>query len=187
MNKIGIDIDGVLASFLEAAHTIAYREHGIDLLSHTDEWWPADESVRDLFTAYCNDPDFYRALVPISGAVEGTEWIDGVFDKMYYVTHRPRAARANTLWWLERFGFPEAELVMPRGPKIVTAKRLGLHCFVDDRITTIHEMHDAGIQAYLFVWSYRPTRLADVLLEHTAINWPGLIRLIQEDLDDHAS
>lgn len=182
MNKIGVDIDGVLASFLEAAHVIAYREHGIDLLSHTSEWWPADESVRMLFTAYCNDPDFYRGLVPISGAVEGAAWIDGVFDKMYYVTHRPRAARANTLWWLERFGFPKAELIMPRGPKIVTAKRLGLRHFIDDRITTVQEMREAGIQARLFVWSYRPTRLEEALLENTSTSWPGLIQNIQEGL-----
>lgn len=182
MNRIGVDIDGVLASFLEAAHVIAYREHGIDLLSHTSEWWPADDTVRDLFTAYCNDPDFYRGLCPIPGAVEGAIWLKSTFDKMYYVTHRPRAARANTLWWLERFGFPEAELVMPRGPKIVTAKRLGLHCFIDDRITTVQEMREAGIQAYLFVWSYRPTRYVERLIHDSVTNWPSLIERIQEGL-----
>lgn len=182
MNKIGVDIDGCLADFLGAAHAIAYREQGIDLLSHTEEWWPADESVRMLFTAYCCEPDFYRGLVPISGAVEGTRWLKKHLDKMYYITHRPRAARANTLWWLKRFGFPEAELIMPRGPKIVTAKRLGLHYFIDDRVTTVQEMQGAGIQAYLFVWSYRPSRAKSRLLADASTDWPSLIQSIQEDI-----
>lgn len=183
MNKVGCDIDGCLASFLEAAHVIAYREHGIDLLSHTDEWWPADESVRTLFTTYCNDPDFYRGLVPVSGAVEGAQWLKKHFSKMYYVTHRPRSARVNTLWWLKRFGFPDAELVMPRGAKIVTAKRLGLRYFIDDRVSTIQDMRGAGIQAHLFVWSYRPTRAKSRLFANASTDWPELIQKLQEDLE----
>lgn len=165
-----------------AAHAIAYREHGIDLLSHTEEWWPADETVRGLFTSYCSAPDFYRGLVPISGAVEGAAWLHWTFDKVYYVTHRPRGARTNTLWWLERFGFPDEELVMPRGPKVTTAKRLGLSHFVDDRVTTIQEMQTAGIMAYLFVWSYRPTRLKHMQMVDASTDWPSLTQKIQETL-----
>jgi len=147
---LGLDIDGVLADWLAAVQVVAYREHGLDVMKHFTSWWPKKSVISALLRDFVDDIDFYRALVPVNRAAWGVRQLALSFEDTYYVTHRPRATRNITVEWLERWSFPDYALVIPRGSKLVSAKRLGITHFVDDRPETVAEMREAGIIAYLF-------------------------------------
>jgi len=151
MDKVlGLDIDNVLANWLAAVQIVAFREHGIDVMKHFTSWWPKESAVSALLRDYTDDIDFYRLLVPVNRAAWGVEQLAVSFDNIFYVTHRPPVTRNITLEWLERWSFPVYDLVIPRGSKLVSAKRLGITHFVDDKPATVTEMREAGIIAYLF-------------------------------------
>lgn len=151
MDKVlGLDVDNVLANWLAAVQVVAYREHGLDVMKHFTSWWPQESAITALLKAFTDDIDFYRSLVPVSRAAWGVEQLSVTFDSIFYVTHRPYAARTITYNWLDRWSFPEYDVVIPRGPKLVSAKRLGITHFVDDKPATVTEMREAGIVAYLF-------------------------------------
>jgi len=147
---LGLDIDGVLADWLAAVQVVAYREHGLDVMKHFTSWWPKESAISALLADFTKDLEFYCTLVPVNRAAWGVEQLAMSFDNIFYVTHRPPATRNITLEWLERWSFPVYDLVIPRGSKLVSAKRLGITHFVDDKPATVTKMREAGIIAYLF-------------------------------------
>lgn len=147
---LGLDVDNVLADWLAAVQVVAFREHGLDVMRHFTSWWPPESAISDLLRDFTADIEFYRSLVPVNRAAWGVAQLAVTFDNVFYVTHRPPATRNITLNWLARWSFPEYDVVIPRGSKLVSGKRLGITHFVDDRPATVAEMREAGIVAYLF-------------------------------------
>lgn len=149
--RLGLDIDGVLSNWLAAAFTKMWFDHGIDLYPHVETWHPIDPEVNRFFRIIIKNDDIYRALMPISGSVDGVYTLLKHFERISYVTHRPATTSLVTLNWLEKWGFPQLPLYHQNGSKVVRARALGLTHFVDDNPGTVRAMRDAGIAAYLLV------------------------------------
>jgi len=150
MRILGLDLDNVLADWLGAVQVTAYRETGLDVMAHFTSWWPDQPAISAILQSFADDVEFYRCLVPVTRAIWGVNLLANVFDMIYYVTHRPPATRTITYDWLKRWNFPDYDVVMPRGSKLVSARRLGITHFVDDKPSTVTEMQEAGITAHLF-------------------------------------
>lgn len=164
MDKVlGLDIDNVLADWLAAVQVVAYREDGLDVMKHFTSWWPEESSVSALLRDFVDDIEFYRSLVPVNRAAWGVRQLAVSFDNIFYVTHRPPATRNITVEWLERWSFPEYDIVIPRGSKLVSARRLGITHFVDDKPATVTEMREAGIIVYLFQCHDVPMKSSTVI------------------------
>lgn len=140
--SIGLDIDGVLANFVEAAIRRA-QEMGLDgFHDHYTLWnhWKSLGDFEVLWEAVKDDASFWlEEIQPIQKA-------HVPYPVTAYVTRRGAAPDGVTTQWLEQHGFPEAPVhVVNESPeKIDVLQRLrrevGLDVFVDDKPPTVRDI-----------------------------------------------
>lgn len=154
--QYGLDIDGVLANFIQAL--IAYAksfmpEVAKDLPATWHDWMPYDSPNPEAFRKVYNEisylPSFWLNIEPLEDAVADVKSLP--FLPTVYITSRPIPTEV-TQEWLFRLGFPTAPVVTAENAtdKIEVAKAYGLTHFVDDLPTTCEALNAAGIKAYLF-------------------------------------
>lgn len=76
-------------------------------------------------------PEIFQKASPISGSVEGVNWLNSNFE-ILYLTARPKTAVQITKTWLNFWGYPLAPMVFTSFPKNTVAKILGIQCAIDD-------------------------------------------------------
>lgn len=140
--KIGIDIDGVIANFMLAWHEL-YPEIPSD-----PDTYDFDENIMqkfdDMREAGTLD-DFYLGIKPLIKPE------DMPFEPTCYVTARPVDTKI-TEQWLDACGFPKKKVItIPTGTsKIDVIKDAGIKIFIDDYYRNFSELNNAGIFTYLF-------------------------------------
>lgn len=157
MNDIGFDVDGVLAAYVQAfldyvhmtgqaPDTLPRSEVNIlswDLNGHIDVW----NRVRPQFE---KNPFFWLGIRKYDSAQRVMK--ERGVQPAAYVTARPICSDV-TAYWLKANGFPDAPVVTVdwKKPeeKLQVLRDLGITRFIDDRIGTADELHDAGIESYL--------------------------------------
>jgi len=147
--RVGLDIDGVLAGFASAFVRRA-NEEGADFFNHYTEWrtWEAKEvfpdTFGDIWESIADDYDFWLdEIMPLEKAHVN-------FPVAAYVTSR-RVPSEVSAAWLDRHGFPEAPVhtVGIGESKKETLQREEIDVFVDDKVSTVVELREADIMAYL--------------------------------------
>jgi len=139
--KWGIDIDDVLADFLNAWKAF----HNIDSVPNA---WFFDREILAKFEDMKNENllnDFYLSLKPLISP-------DRIpFEPHCYITSRP-VDTAITEKWLDINGFPSKPVftVPVGGSKVAIAKEHGVTHFVDDKYENWLELNRGGIFTYLF-------------------------------------
>lgn len=178
--KIGLDIDGVFASFAPAYQQLFIDYTGKMLFEPGDAafppcWnWPefrghSKEDVSAVWKAITSSITFWERLAPIQDAVD-TLLVSRAFKHdIYWVTSRPGATtKRQTERWLDRHVLPRQTVcVVPnrsetRPVKGLLALGLGLDCYIDDNLDNIRDVatHSPDTRAYLLDCSYN--RYADV-------------------------
>lgn len=148
--RIGLDIDGVLANFLQGfidrASQLGVEQH------FPRNWWEwtthyhGDQTVFDyVWATVTDDPAFWSKLEPL---VRPSKI---VFPVAAYVTARPCPADIS-LAWLVAHGFPEAPVrTVPYGSsKVADLKALGITEFIDDNVGNFEEINRADIKCFLW-------------------------------------
>jgi len=142
IQKIGLDIDGVIADFMLAWHEL-YPEVPSD-----PDRYDFDENIMqrfdDMRKAGTLD-DFYLSIKPLLKPE------DLPFEPHCYVTARPVDTKI-TEQWLDAYGFPKKKVItVPTGTSKVDAmKDAGIEIFIDDYHRNFTELNDAGIFTYLY-------------------------------------
>lgn len=140
--KIGLDIDGVIANFMLAWHEL-YPE----VPSEPDRY-DFDKNIMQRF----NDmrkagtlDDFYLGIKPLLQPEEVP------FEPECYVTARPVDTKI-TEQWIDVYGFPNRKVITvpTRTSKIEVIKKAGIEIFIDDYYRNFSELNDAGIFTYLY-------------------------------------
>lgn len=110
--RIGLDLDGVVANFNEAAsHT--YNEkfgYGFDPFQVPPSWnWREDqvkpEHVKWFWGLNIKEHFFYKKVEPFEGAQDFVRSLLGIGD-VVVLTSRPRDAWQDTIEWWFLYGFP---------------------------------------------------------------------------------
>lgn len=150
--RIGLDIDGVLANFVQGILDIGH-ERG---LSHfpkswldVDTWFICDGFV-DVMKEHSYSADFWLGLKPLPYSLP----LD--FTPDCYITARPIQSSV-TQEWLDKYGFPKALLITVDNPqdKLAHIKERNLDLFVDDHYETIPQLRAAGVNAVLYHAPYQ--------------------------------
>lgn len=127
--KIGLDIDGVLADFVQAC--------AIKLNVPVAEFQPShwnDPFIKHIFPELKKDMDFWIDMKPyLHGG-------DLPFEPYCYITSRTIDEEV-TRSWLYRWGFPEMPLYSGVANKAEKCYELGLDIFVDDHFIHFHEIN----------------------------------------------
>lgn len=143
MKKFGLDIDGVLCNFSEGFYN-HFRRPYVPPKTYKDAF------VSKNFGKIARDKFFWLRLKPL---VDPSVIPPEVY---CYITSRTIDSHISHLW-LEMNGFPKAPVFTVRrsGKKSEIVKDLQLEVFVDDKITTYHEINNGtDCTCYLMKASY---------------------------------
>jgi hypothetical protein len=149
--RVGLDIDGVLASFLGGFIKRA-AERGLgDRFPKTPSEWTTHysgdhDAFKRIWDEVTKDHSFWANLDPLVHPDEiGDLTVDG------YVTARP-CPNEVSVEWLERNGFPKAPVMtVPYGSSKVEALNiLGVRLFIDDNVKNFEEINEAGLTCLLW-------------------------------------
>lgn len=140
--KIGLDIDGVIADF-----ALAWHELYPEIPSDPDRY-DFDENIMQRFDDMRETgvlDDFYLSIKPLLKPDELP------FEPTCYVTARPVDTKI-TEQWIDACGFPKKKVItVPTGTSKVNAmKDAGIEIFVDDYYGNFSELNNAGICTYLY-------------------------------------
>jgi hypothetical protein len=136
---IGIDIDGVICNFQSSIIQRA-EEVGVEFYDHWTQWksWQTDypENFEKIFKTTKDDWDFWYNLTPYDHASKnGDGWLP--FEPKKYVSSRPFAPDGVTEAWLEKYNFPEAEVIVVNSWEEKKEEVEDLDVYIDDKISTI--------------------------------------------------
>lgn len=136
-NRIGLDIDGVIADFVGAMMKKFPNE-----LTHRPIYWN-DPILRKLYKEVTNDNYFWLNIEPMVTELP--------FEPTCYITSR-QISNEITQEWLDRNGFPSAPLIQVsnNSDKYKVAKEHNLDMFVDDNFEVFSTMNRNGLLCYLF-------------------------------------
>lgn len=140
--KVGIDIDGVIADFNGAIHTLA----GVP--GHAPVDWE-DPNINRVYQKVKADKKFWLDLQPLVHVK------DIPFQPHCYITSRSIDPEV-TKEWLNNHGFADVPLycVGSGESKVETALKSGVHYFIDDYYRNFVELNKAGICTFLLSRSW---------------------------------
>lgn len=136
-NKIGLDIDDVLADFVPA-----YCDRfNLDIPSS----WYFDRDFAKHYKTVCKDKKFWLSMKM------KTEPKDIPFEPACYISSRGCPVEWTTEW-LDANGFPRVPVIQVETgkSKVDAAKAQRVDMFVDDCYKNFAELNDAGIFTFLF-------------------------------------
>lgn len=136
-NKIGLDIDEVLADFVGAL-----MDRFPDKIKERSIYWN-DTVLHECFAQVRDDENFWLSIKPTIKELP--------FEPHCYITSRS-VNKEITQKWLDMNGFPHAPLyAMKQGEsKVEAAKKSGCDVFVDDCYEHFIDLNRNGIFCYLF-------------------------------------
>lgn len=142
--KIGFDIDGVLANFIDqflVEYVNPKTERGFvpedmsDFSIH-QSFGISKEDEAEWFN-HARDHEIFTRLRPYDGMINGVRQLIKDGHEVYYITHRSKRAIEQTYKWFMRYNIPFGQGIfytpMDRTPtKGEMAQYLGLDVFIDD-------------------------------------------------------
>jgi hypothetical protein len=158
--NIGLDVDGPLANFsshfIARARALGLGERFPSCSEEIKQWmFCSQEDYNTVWDTVKNDEQFWLTIPPV---VVSQEFFknDSCFKPAAYVTHRP--VRSNvTARWLNLNGFPPATVISVSDPvnKLLQLRMSKVNLFVDDRVDTVRNLRDGGINAVLYKMSHQ--------------------------------
>jgi hypothetical protein len=164
LKRLGIDCDGVVFDFVGAFYKIANPMFGTNhsgpqlTWDFVDEYSPAQ--VDAVWTEIKNTKDFWQTLLPMPGT-SSLRFANSLWDgrrldvEPVFITSRVpttgHSAREQTCAALRQWffiTFPNVIVVDNPAQKIPICKALEIDNFIDDKRSTILQMHNAGLRSY---------------------------------------
>lgn len=159
MKKLGIDVDGVIANFSGKFVEFGNRRYGTNYteLDQTD-WdfkpWFTSQQVDEVWEKDIKpEKNFWLTLKTLPG----TKALEEAHRRaeLFFITSRVpttgMSAREQTCWWLRNhFGITYPTVIVVDNPsqKIPIIKALEIVAFIDDKGSTIRQVHNAGVLSY---------------------------------------
>lgn len=133
MEKIGLDLDGVLYSFVGALETYCRINKGFngssfDFAKNIHIYWEKYQ-----LEWLVDSPDIYYRFIPDERLLAFINKL-GTKYRIYYITSRPKAILRTTQKYLRDFNFPQKENLIFAKDKDTYARYLGIDYFVEDNV-----------------------------------------------------
>ena len=186
MVRLGLDVDGVLADFRTAFHTLAISEYG-DKRSTDIEASLSKADIERLWKAVARIPNWWAELpayesdqiARLYALSRRWRW------EVFFMTSRPPSAgdavQLQTQVWLERHGFyMPAVLTAPALARGEIARALRLDLVVDDHLLNCMDIVGASNSRVLYMSRQRAD---DVQREQSESRGIGVVATLAETLD----
>lgn len=156
MSVIGVDVDGVLASFNEAYMDLLVKQTGRDLFlpkPYLIETWAYPETigytkkeVSNAWEAIKESDNFWFGLSPLEGAEEFIVDLYGLHQDIYFITSRVgKDVKFQTECWLMVHGFATFPTVLICSKKGDACRILEVDYYIDDRIENCEDVRDRSL------------------------------------------
>jgi len=155
MEKIGLDMDGVLYPWNEALYTYFRIYKGFSGTQFEfSKILPLGRdslgTLDDAFIGYLAGIEYlYGTMIPLKSMLESLRRIAKTYE-VFYITARPKNARITTEKYLNSYGFPFPNNLILSRNKGVEARVLGLSFFVDDKPKHLDQISKETI-SFLFL------------------------------------
>lgn len=156
MKRLGIDLDGVVADFVGGFFKISNPMFGTD--HHEQKSWDfeqyTNEQVDLVWTEIKKTRNFWTTLSPEKG-VDRLLYSKPDVELVFITSRIPTigaSPREQSCSWLSgHFGITYPFVIVVDNPseKIPLVKNLGIETFIDDKPSTVRQMHNAGIRTYV--------------------------------------
>ncbi|BAV39286.1 hypothetical protein BPT24_160 [Tenacibaculum phage pT24] len=147
LTKVGVDVDGV---FLDFYRHLCNRK-GIDMMM-LDEW--TNDEINEVFYSIIGDNEFWQTIP----ALNIPEII--TFDFDYYITALPPEHENDRKINLRNLGFPDKPIIVSID-KVNDCIKHGIGLIIDDKISTIEECNNAGLETIHYKPNYYTHKYAE--------------------------
>jgi beta-phosphoglucomutase-like phosphatase (HAD superfamily) len=153
----GVDLDGVVADFIQGFKPIVAEWLGVPIASLTDEVsygfreWNLGTSYDDVHRFALKERDLFANLPLIEGSASALRRLSSTGIRIRIITHRlyipwfHRQAVVQTLEWLEKHGVPYWDLCFMASKSSVDA-----NVYVEDSPANIQALRSAGKEVMVF-------------------------------------
>jgi beta-phosphoglucomutase-like phosphatase (HAD superfamily) len=153
----GVDLDGVVADFIQGFKPIAAEWLGVPVASLTDEVsygfkeWNLGKSYDDVHRFALKERDLFANLPLVEGAASTLRRLSSTGIRIRIITHRlyipwfHRQAVVQTLEWLEKHGVPYWDLCFMASKSSVDA-----NVYVEDSPANVQALRSAGKEVMVF-------------------------------------
>jgi 5'(3')-deoxyribonucleotidase len=153
----GVDLDGVVADFIQGFKPIAAEWLGVPIASLTDEVsygfkeWNLGNTYEDMHRFALKERDLFANLLLIEGAAPALRRLSSTGIRIRIITHRlyipwfHRQAVVQTLEWLEKHGVPYWDLCFMASKSSVDA-----NVYVEDNPVNVEALRRAGKEVMVF-------------------------------------
>lgn len=156
---IGIDLDGVVYSFVDAMRASVHAETGRPLASmpaatcwhfYDTDWGMELSEFLAHFKTGINNGHIFAVGEPIPGAIDGLTALAAAGHRLHLITDRgapgdPAIALASTRAWLAEHSVPHTSLTISADKTVVP----NLATFLDDRVENYEALEAAGMNPFL--------------------------------------
>ena len=163
--NIAVDIDEVMANFLEQFIQFQEKEYGkrvqfenITSYSLKDFFGVSEkEEIRQIYEFYTTE--FFRNIKPIPNSKESLEKLKGQGHRLFVITARQSHIENETIEWVNTHypGIFEDIIITNEGAKTTSYERkadvcttLGAHIIIEDSFKNAYESAQKGMKAILF-------------------------------------
>lgn len=157
MKRLGIDVDGVVANFVEGFYKLGHELFDIQKSGPQATWDFEDVFTREQYNLLWEhlkaQKDWWQSLRPLPG----TSKLRGLPSRVepIFITSRVptrgHSTHDQTCAWLRQhfyISYPSVIVVDRPAEKVALCKNLGIDNFIDDKRSTIEDMHKAGLRSY---------------------------------------
>ena len=162
IKKLGIDCDGVIFDFVGGFFKISNRlfgtNHDVQLQWDFDDKY-TKEQVDRVWQEIRASKNWWTALRPLEGTGKLRDIPKG-FEPVFITSRVPsvgHSVREQTCSALRNWfyiTYPFVIVVDNPSEKIPLCKNLGIDVFIDDKRSTVLQMHNAGIKSYVRLQPY---------------------------------
>jgi uncharacterized HAD superfamily protein len=168
MKRLGVDVDGVIASFSGRFVQMANKRFGT---SYTEldqhDWdfqpWFSKAQVDAVWVDINATENFWQTLRPLEGTSR-LRWPIPNRELVFITSRTPTRGHSvhnQTCAWLrEHFHITYPFVIVVDNPseKLGLIKNLGIDNFIDDKLSTVLQLNEAGIRSYLKLAPYNSAK-----------------------------
>lgn len=167
MKRLGVDCDGVVCDFVQAFYRTANPMFGTDFGGPQRTWDFEDEFSKEQVDAVWErikrTRDFWQTLNPMPG-VSGLRNLPKFVEPVFITSRIPTLGHSvhdQTAHWLRQnfyITYPMVIVVDSPAEKVPLCKNLNISSFIDDKRSTIEQMHAAGLRSYAKLAPYNSAK-----------------------------
>jgi len=181
-NRIGIDLDGVVADFTSYTLPMLNKMYNVNLKREDITHYNYEKILKiskdeiEKFWEEVKNKQVFRYLKPIKGALKSLSLLSD--KEIYFFSMRPEYYKDDTIAWLKDNNIDYCKLHVGQEDKSIAVLEEKIDIFIEDNLLQAIMVSEAGIKTLLFnqPWNHYNKELPPLCKR--VYNWDEIIKII---------